>query len=100
MNSVFSFFLQIFDFSLTKEEIAVIQSFDRNWKAFPIDMTMVLGVLCFNNFNQISVFRNLFIKRSKNKNLLFGTEIMFQCIKDVCLLFVCVYILKFQAYSI
>ena len=47
MNSVFSFFLQIFDFSLTKEEIAVIQSFDRNWRAFPIDMTIKKMVRCF-----------------------------------------------------
>ena len=49
MQIDFSFFLQIFDFNLTKEETAVVESCDRNWRACPftIDIKKMVRLFIF-----------------------------------------------------
>ena len=49
-------FLQIFDFELTKEDITVIESFDRNFRGRPWPITRKKKtVRLFTFFNQILI---------------------------------------------
>ena len=53
-SNLFSFFfLQIFDFELTKEDITVIESFDRNFRERPWPITRKKTVRLFTFLNQI-----------------------------------------------
>ena len=51
------FFLQIFDFELTREDITVIESFDRNFRRRPWPINRKKTVRLFTFFNQILINR-------------------------------------------
>ena len=48
-------FLQIFDFELTKEDITVTESFDRNFRGRPWPITRKETVRLFTFLNQILI---------------------------------------------